>query len=275
MNEFHSTIKYQYVVSQIEIEYLDLCISYDRETRRLTTKTHIKPTNTFQFLHYQSHHPYATKQAIILGELLRYKNQCSKVSDFLKLKQSLIEHFMHRGYPFKVIRKSMEKAIAHRPKYTNAETDQKIYPLVIKYDCRRPKLTKALIKHLPELEKDQNTAYMARNRTIVAFSNMKMLGQLITKSALNVDNKKQEVIHIDVPLYLPQLLSKCGQRGCKTCPGLHPKNVFKCTSTKKRIAIKNRVNCNSKNLIYILQCPICKLQYVGQTKGTLQQRMTL
>lgn len=100
------------------------------------------------------------------------------------------------------------------------------------------------------------------------------MGQLITKSALNVDNKKQEVIHIDVPLYLPQLISKCGQRGCKTCPGLHQKKCIKCTSTKKRIAIKNRVNCNSKNLIYILQCPICKLQYVGQTKGTLQQRMT-
>lgn len=51
LNQFHPTIKYQYTISETEIEYLDLSIMSDKETWKLTTKTYIKPTNTFQFVH--------------------------------------------------------------------------------------------------------------------------------------------------------------------------------------------------------------------------------
>ena len=223
------------------------------------------------FVHYSSHHPQATKKSIILGEVLRYKNQCSKLHYFLKLKQNIIEHFLHRGYPIKVIKDNIKKAMTHHPRNTATATDQKVYPFIVTYDCRRPKLNTALTKYLPDLEKDSNTVYMSKNKPIIAYSNLKNLGQLITRSALEEDNIKQEVTYTNIPLHLPQLITKCGQRGCKTCPGLYQKNVFKATTSKKRISIRSRINCNSNN---VLQCPICKIQYVGQTRGTLQQRMT-
>ena len=201
-----------------------------------------------------------------------YKNQCSKVEDFVKLKQNIIEHFLHRNYPIKTIKDSIQKAITQYPRDTTNDTNHKVYPFIITYDCRRPKLNAALTKYLPDLEKDCNTMYISRNKPIIAYSNLKNLGQLITR--LDEDNVKQKVIHTNVPLHLPQLITKCGQRGCKTCPGLHQNNVFKATTSKKRIPIRSRLNCHSTNLINVLQCPICKMQYVGQTRGTLQQRMT-
>ena len=33
------------------------------------------------------------------------------------------------------------------------------------------------------------------------------------------------------------------------------------------------MTCNSKNIIYCLECPICKLQYVGQTKNKFLVRV--
>ena len=272
LNQFHPTIKFEYTISETEVQYLDLTIFFDKDTRRLATKTHIKATNTFQYVHYNSHHPHATKRAIIKGEILRYKRQCSKTVDFLKLKQNLIDHFLHRGYPLKIIKQSLKEANLSLPNQEQTST-QKVYPFIIKYDGRRPNPKKSLTKHLPDLAKDHTTEYMSQARPITAYSNMKNIGQIITKSALDVDIIKQDIIPTNKPLSLPHLIQPCQQRGCKTCPKLHTNNTFKCTTTKHRIYIHSRSTCDSRNLIYVLQCPICNLQYVGQTRSSLKQRM--
>lgn len=37
--------------------------------------------------------------------------------------------------------------------------------------------------------------------------------------------------------------------------------------------IKNNCNCNSKNLVYLITCKICGIQYVGETGGPLRERL--
>ena len=79
LNNFHPTIKFEYTISETEIQYLDLTIYVDKSNKRLGTKTHIKPTNAFQYVHYTSHHPHATKKAIIKGEITRYRQHAAKL----------------------------------------------------------------------------------------------------------------------------------------------------------------------------------------------------
>ena len=45
-----------------------------------------------------------------------------------------------------------------------------------------------------------------------------------------------------------------------------------CKATLVEYECKTNITCNSSNLIYCLTCTKCKLQYVGQTKGTIQKR---
>ncbi|KAI8496657.1 corticospinal neuron axon guidance through spinal cord [Branchiostoma belcheri] len=50
-------------------------------------------------------------------------------------------------------------------------------------------------------------------------------------------------------------------------------NNFKSHRTGKCYAIRTHINCQSKNIVYLIQCKKCGVQYVGETKQTLANRL--
>ena len=73
----------------------------------------------------------------------------------------------------------------------------------------------------------------------------------------------------------PQLPSdsfRCG-KNCATCPyisdGLTHFTFF---STGETHPIKSNLTCETKNLIYMIKCNRCNLQYIGETKRPLKGR---
>ncbi|KAI8514533.1 corticospinal neuron axon guidance through spinal cord [Branchiostoma belcheri] len=50
-------------------------------------------------------------------------------------------------------------------------------------------------------------------------------------------------------------------------------NNFKSHRTGKCYAIRTHINCQSKNIVYLIQCKKCSVQYVGETKQTLANRL--
>ena len=70
-------------------------------------------------------------------------------------------------------------------------------------------------------------------------------------------------------------ITKCNSRNCKTCTIFNENHTFISTVTgrKYHVNVGEDVSCASTNLIYLLQCKHCKLQYVGQTCQTLRERM--
>lgn len=272
LNSFHPTIKFTCTISETNVDYLDLNIFIDKNSHSLQTKTHLKATNTFQYVHYKSNHPLATKKAIIKGELLRYKRQCSKIEDFVALKQKLYDHFLERGYPFRMIKESISEVMTPIQKQRHSAFT-KVFPFIISYDNRRHHPKPALVKHMNILSTNINTSRLAQSRPIVAYKNMKNINQIIARNYLDADKSNTSYEPSSYRYHLPQLVSKCGMRNCKSCTGLYTRNTFKCTATKKRIPIQSRLSCLSYNIIYVLQCPVCNLQYVGQTRSSLKSRI--
>jgi hypothetical protein len=67
-------------------------------------------------------------------------------------------------------------------------------------------------------------------------------------------------------------------RNCKSCNNLIPTDLISSTVTHRTYNIKNNdppnyCDCSSSNLIYLLTCNNCCLQYVGQTVQPLRKRM--
>ena len=67
--------------------------------------------------------------------------------------------------------------------------------------------------------------------------------------------------------------------GCRVCPALNHSDEVSSTVTHRKYKIINHeaptyVTCNSSNLIYLLTCDNFKMQYVGQTVQTIQDRMS-
>ena len=74
------------------------------------------------------------------------------------------------------------------------------------------------------------------------------------------------------------LIKKCNGRSCGTCPFLEEKNVFHSNSTglryKPSTAEQDFLTCKSENIIYMIYCKICNIQYIGETKQRLQRRFS-
>ena len=50
-------------------------------------------------------------------------------------------------------------------------------------------------------------------------------------------------------------------------------NIFRKKSTEKEFIIHCPVTCTTTNIIYLLECGICNLQYIGTTGRDLRTRM--
>ena len=70
---------------------------------------------------------------------------------------------------------------------------------------------------------------------------------------------------------------KCSDRRCKTCPTFITSKVFKSNVTNQSHNVVNPtrddLNCHSQNIIYLLSCISCNIQYVGETAYAMHLRM--
>ena len=64
---------------------------------------------------------------------------------------------------------------------------------------------------------------------------------------------------------------KCNN--CTTCIYSENTRYFKCSATGESFEIKQPLNCLDTNVIYVVCCRKCRIQYVGKTTGTFRARM--
>ena len=75
------------------------------------------------------------------------------------------------------------------------------------------------------------------------------------------------LVHHKLPARLS--LSECVKSGpgLVTPVGFDHTGMITSTSTGKCFNSKKEINCQSNNLIYLITCKHCKIQYVGQTRN--------
>ena len=81
LNSSHETIKVANEQSQDRISFLDVHVTLG-EQGVLSTDLFCKPTDTHQYLHKKSCHPWHTKKAIPFGQALRLRRICSEDRHF-------------------------------------------------------------------------------------------------------------------------------------------------------------------------------------------------
>ena len=67
-------------------------------------------------------------------------------------------------------------------------------------------------------------------------------------------------------------MKKCNT--CPICPFVKTGRTVKSTANNFAVDINTTVNCKSKNIIYMLGCKKCFMQYVGESDRTLQERFS-
>ncbi len=129
----------------------------------MCTKLYTKPTDTHDYLRYDSAHPKSTKDAIPYGQFLRVRRICSKIKDFDESSAMLSAHFIRRGYPDKLVRESylkargMDRDTLLNPPGNNRKKSSDGLFLITKYNPNNPNLAKTVKQNWPILADNTST----------------------------------------------------------------------------------------------------------------------
>ena len=69
-----------------------------------------------------------------------------------------------------------------------------------------------------------------------------------------------------------QGMKRCGKM-CTICPYVKEGKEIKIDNKKTPWKINKNVNCESRNIVYMIECLKCKQRYIGESKRSLKSRL--
>jgi len=300
LNTCHHTIKFELKYSLTEIQFLDTIVY--KEDNILKTKLYTKPTDKKQYLHHASSHPIHTKLAIPYSQALRYRRLITD-DDILRTELTkLKEKFYGRHYPVSSTNTSIDKVlILDRINTLTYKTKQQrcadtagfvrgdtFLPLILTYHPTLHLHKQHNIKHILTERwttfMDQNVILkqtFGNNKPQIVYKKHKTLSQYLTSAAHPprwqhvTSSEDEENLHILTNLLSinsPSIVQTCNRARCGCCKhltDLSHLSIFNSTTLPQT----HTLTCNSTNIVYLIHCNKCSVNYVGETKRQLKDRL--
>ena len=111
LNNAHHSIKFTMEFSSERIIFLDTIVKKALYSNRLLVELYTKPTDTHNYLHFNSFHPGHTKRGGPYGQFLRIRRNCSLLADYDKHSCYIKKKYTERGYPESLVEHSRIKAL--------------------------------------------------------------------------------------------------------------------------------------------------------------------
>ncbi len=141
--------------------------------------------------------------------------------------------------------------------------------LITRYNPNNPNLAKTVRK---------NWAIFADNAT----TRQSLLPKSVTFGHRRPKNLGDDLVRARVPIQKSTVRQVPGtskfpcprKDKCKICPHLDKSGKITSHTTNIQYESKKFISCKSSNVIYLVICKACGLQYVGQTKRNLYERFS-
>ena len=118
-----------YETSSCTVNFIDLNISL--RNGAIHTDLYIKPTDSYQYLRYQSSHPMHIKTSIPYSQALRVNRICSSEKDLKTYVSHMEEWFLARGYPEIVFNNQIDKVVFGRDQSVKKNWQRKVAFLLL------------------------------------------------------------------------------------------------------------------------------------------------
>ena len=130
-------------------------------------------------------------------------------------------------------------------------------PFVITYHPALSNLSNIVREHWTTIQKHSELCKIFTEPPVLAFRKPKSLKDILVRADISPWSA-----------YNGQC-QKCDWRRCMTCKNVQCTHKFSSTHTGEKIIIYCNANCKTENIIYLLECSICGLQYIGETNKNL------
>ena len=237
---------------------------------RITTDIFYKPTDTFQYLPFTSCHPVHTKKDVPFNlarricTIVEEPDTTKEQLDYLKKK------FTCQNYPQQITTYGIEKAQSipkeelRKAKAKDNNNNKNVLAFVSTHNPNNPNLFPIIKSMLPLLCASERMKTSIKNTKLInskrAPNNLK---KMLTRARFVLHEKEGPKI------------TKCSNSLCGTCAHLQD-GVSKIKLNKAKITfkIKEKMTCETKDVIYLITCNGCGKQYIGETQS-LRERVTL
>ena len=257
LNNLIPDIEITFEFHETTIPFLDIHLYIENNT--IHTKTYFKPTDTHQLLHKKSYHPNHTTKGILKSQLIRFKRLSSTYKNYSETCSILFSFLKSRGYTASLFRK-LKYAIWYNDQVQPSDNQKPMLPVILPYSGLAQNISNKY-RHL------LNTDKLLKNFKIIsAYRIYPNLKQLLVSSKFNkiIPTRNENT----------EGFRRCTSTTCVFCIKYSfDCNYFTSTSNGKKFKINDSLNCNSVNLIYLITCKRCKIQYVGETGMPLKNRI--
>ena len=275
LNSLHETIKFTHEMSYTQIDFLDTTVKFG-ENRTLITTLYNKPTDTHLYLEHSSAHPNSILTKGPYGQYLRLRRICSLDHDFELNAKKLTGYYLKRGYPFKSVKKHYHRA----RKFTQDELldtvprPQNDIPVTVtQFNPTNPPIGSLVRTNWNIIQNTEELTQIFKDKPLVGYRRLPNLKDILTSSSINYPPVPKP---LGTPLVHVPVCTRLGK--CTYCPKIkkveqitsfHSKRIFKCQA----LPPKHKIMCELSNVIYMINCNQCGLQYIGETKRPIGNRM--
>ena len=237
------------------INFLDVKVIL-HQNRRIETEIYYKSTNNHHYLEYDSFHPQHIKDNIPYGmakKIIVFTSDPQKEHEEL---ERLKGWFLEKNYPLKMIKKAFHNAKLQGPA-PNPANKKQVIALTSTYSSNYTnkdiaKQANILLNDCPD---DTTRRCFSTKQVIAAHRQPQNLLRLLTTAkfpASSTTNKENGIF-------------LCHRSNCKICSMY----LQECTHFQTRVGtweIRAHLTCNSKYVLYYLQCAVCDEEtYTGKT----------
>ena len=271
LNNLHPTIKFTSSFSYNEIPFLDVKVML--LNGRLETYLYVKPTDKHQYLLKSSCHPSHTKQSIPFSMALRLRRICSTDEFFNARSDALTSHLIKRGYKYRFIKDEIDKVrqirgggggggcVRSRALKTSTKKESNRIPFVVTFNPALPNIRQVISSNLNILRSSQRCPAAFPSPPLISYRRCSNLSDILVRAK-----------HRRPPPLAPRSF-RCNRRRCKTCRFIKEGTTsYTFFATNGQKGIRHHITCSSSNLVYMIQCTKCRIQYIGDTKHRLSDR---
>ena len=255
--------------NETSVPYLDTSCSI--RDGKIILDLYRKPTDRNRYLLPDSCHPYSNIENIPLSLAIRITRICTEPETRDLRHSELKDMLTERNYPLGIINAAINKAraipraIAIR-KVAREHTQNRRPVFVLSWDPRLPSVSAITQRHWRSMtSQDKLMKDTFPEPPLIAYKRQKNIGDNLIRAKVQTQNNTHKRII--------RGMKKCGQ-SCHSCPYIQERKNIK--QGKYTWNIPDSLDCNSENLVYLIQCQKqnCKEnRYVGETKHSLHERL--
>ena len=248
------------------IPYLDTSCSI--KEGQIILDLHRKPTDRNQYLLTSSCHPATCVENIPYSLALRITRICTENDTREKRYSELKELLMNREYNERIIDAAINKArkiprleaIQHKP----PQPTNRRPVFVVPYDPRLPPLTSITKKHWRSMRnQDPYLAEVFPEPPLIAYKRQKNIKDYMIRAKVAPQTSGR-------PKRLVTGMKNCGKQ-CAACPFINKRKFISNKNMKWKL--NKQMDCNTSNIVYMIECNKCNERYIGETKRKLKERL--